>query len=286
MQRYLRLLGVMVRGLVSRLCLFVVRRLRVVVSFLLTGHVVASLEVAPVTVTVMGLVVGSLEVAKRVELLVVVAVTVTVVSVLLVGRLGLPVRGWLVARAGLVRRSSQVEVVRLLVMAIGLVWLLLRWLGLPVIVAEVLLEGLLVLLPVWLCGCLSGLLLRGRLLLRRLLRLFARLFGGSHGLELLVFRLWLLRSVLLLTRTSLLFHRLIVLIALRLVLLLSGRLGVLRLRLLLLWRAGLGRWINLPSSFFGRFLLLIFVIFLRLLWFFGLGRFLSLRGGLSIGDRV
>ena len=224
----------------------------------------------------MGLVVRRLEVAKRVELLVVVAVTVTVLSVPLVGRLGLPVRRWLV------RRGSQVEVVRLLVVAIGLVWLLLRWLGLPMIVAEVLLEGLLVLLPVWLCGCLSRLLLRGRLLLRRLLRLFAGLFGGSHGLELLVFRLWLLRSVLLLTRTSLLFHRLIVLIALRLVLLLSGRLGVLRLRLLLLWRTGLGRWINLPSSFFSRFLLLIFVIFLRLLWFFGLGRFLSLRGGLSI----
>ena len=239
----------MVRRLVSRLCLFVVRRLRVVVSILLTGHVVASLEVAPVTVTVMGLVVGSLEVAKRVELLVVVAVTVTVVSVLLVGRLGLPVRRWLVARAGLVRRSSQVEVVRLLVMAIGLVWLLLRRLGLPMIVAKVLLERLLVLLLVWLRGRLSRLLLRGWLLLRRLLRLFARLFGRSHGLELLVLRLWLLWSVPLLTRTSLLFHRLIVLIAHRIVLYLSARLGMLRLWFLLLLWAWLGRWIYPPLSF-------------------------------------
>lgn len=286
-QRYLRLLGVMVSRLVSRLCLFVVRWLRVVVRILPTGHVVASLEVAPITVAVMGLVVGSLEVAKRVELLVVVAVTVTVVSVLLVGRLGLPVRRWLMARAGLVRRSSQVEVVRLLAMAIGLLWLLLRRLGLPMIVAKVLLERLLVLLLVWLRGCLSRLLLRRWLLLRRLLRLLARLFGGSHGLELLVLRLWLLWSVPLLTRTSMLFHRLIVLFAHRIVLYLSARLGMLRLWFLLLLRAWLGRWINPPHSFLLRFRIPIFIFsVLLLLSLVGLGRFLRFRGWLSIGGRV
>ena len=114
MVRRLGLLGATLSRLVSRLCFFVMHWLSMVLSLVLAGAVLAGLVVASIAVTAMRLVMGSLKVAKRLQTVVLVVLTVTVFPVLLVRRLGLPVRSGLVVRARLMRLRPEVEVVMLL----------------------------------------------------------------------------------------------------------------------------------------------------------------------------